>query len=67
MANGAAEGWRAETGLFATVRDGNLALAVSVPVGEDKDVTAGAVVEQLRGIAQVVVALKADERAVEPE
>jgi hypothetical protein len=48
------EHWAAGEGVFTTFRNGNLAVAVTISTGEDKDGAVRSVVDQIKTIAAVV-------------
>lgn len=51
------EPWAAKEGVFTTFQNGELAVAVDIAFGEDKDQVVRSVVDRLKGIADVLYVL----------
>jgi len=51
------EPWAAKEGVFTSFQNDELAVAVDIAIGEDKDQVVRSVVDRLKGIADVIYAL----------
>lgn len=61
------EPWAAKEGVFTTFQNDELAVAIDIALGEDKDQVVRRIVDRLKGIAEVLKALKPKQDVLDDE